>query len=230
MTTDDLKALAQANHMGTPIADVHLMANIIIELSDGVLRLLAQEEARQAGQVDQVQWHKDWIEAVRELKKVQADHDLIEAELVATNVMLDNAVVALRKHKAQQEAREQFERPIREALWINHGCPIPALYGDDGEMQCNELSCRLDFKRQPLHELHALLIGAGRLHVGRIPPRAERCQRCGHPSDWHRADDSQTCDTAEWKFRCLGYDCDGRGFPAGTPESRCGCPDFVRQP
>ena len=40
---------------------------------------------------------------------------------------------------------------LREFLWINHGCPPPALYGDDGEMQCGK--CRLDFKRQPAQEL-----------------------------------------------------------------------------
>ena len=40
---------------------------------------------------------------------------------------------------------------LREFLWINHGCPFPALYGDDGEMQCGK--CRLDFKRQPVAEL-----------------------------------------------------------------------------
>lgn len=56
--------------------------------------------------------------------------------------------------------------------------------------------------------------------------KAETCARCGHPADWHRADDSQTCPMEEWKFRCIGYDCEKPGFVYGTPESRCGCPDF----
>jgi DNA-binding GntR family transcriptional regulator len=34
---------------------------------------------------------------------------------------------------------------LRKLLWLRHGCPVSALYGDDGEMQCN--SCGLDFKR-----------------------------------------------------------------------------------
>lgn len=34
---------------------------------------------------------------------------------------------------------------LRRLLWLRHGCPFPALYGDDGEMQCNV--CMLDFKR-----------------------------------------------------------------------------------
>jgi hypothetical protein len=62
----------------------------------------------------------------------------------------------------------------------------------------------------------------------------ETCQRCGHPPHWHRHDDEacltrhpQPCEPLSAPFRCLGYDCDKPGFPAGTPESRCGCPDFV---
>lgn len=38
------------------------------------------------------------------------------------------------------------ERLLRELLWLRHGCPISALYGDDGELQC--VLCRIDFKRE----------------------------------------------------------------------------------
>lgn len=34
---------------------------------------------------------------------------------------------------------------FRRLLWLRHGCNVYALYGDDGEMQCN--FCGLDFKR-----------------------------------------------------------------------------------
>lgn len=34
---------------------------------------------------------------------------------------------------------------LRRMLWLRHGCSTAALYGDDGEMSCNE--CRVDFKR-----------------------------------------------------------------------------------
>jgi len=37
------------------------------------------------------------------------------------------------------------EMKLRKLLWLNHGCEHAALYGDDGEMQCN--SCMIDFKR-----------------------------------------------------------------------------------
>ena len=34
---------------------------------------------------------------------------------------------------------------LRKLLWLRHGCPFHALYGDDGEMQCS--ACGIDFKR-----------------------------------------------------------------------------------
>lgn len=37
------------------------------------------------------------------------------------------------------------EMKLRQLLWLRHGCSGPALYGDDGEMQCN--NCLIDFKR-----------------------------------------------------------------------------------
>ncbi len=37
------------------------------------------------------------------------------------------------------------EMKLRELLWLNHGCPVHILYGDDGEMQCGR--CLIDFKR-----------------------------------------------------------------------------------
>lgn len=39
------------------------------------------------------------------------------------------------------------DRQLRELLWIRHGCSLGALYGDDGEMQCNACFPMLDFKR-----------------------------------------------------------------------------------
>lgn len=41
---------------------------------------------------------------------------------------------------------EEENKKLRELLWLNHG--HNGLYGDDGEMQCNE--CILDFKRLPV--------------------------------------------------------------------------------
>ena len=44
-----------------------------------------------------------------------------------------------------------IESALRRELWINHGCPFAALYGDDGEMQCGQ--CLIDFKRMPIADL-----------------------------------------------------------------------------
>lgn len=40
---------------------------------------------------------------------------------------------------------------LRRLLWLRHGCPFAALYGDDGEMSCD--ACRLDFRRMPAAEI-----------------------------------------------------------------------------
>lgn len=37
------------------------------------------------------------------------------------------------------------EQTLRRLLWLHHGHSGPAIYGDDGEMQCHE--CPLDFRR-----------------------------------------------------------------------------------
>lgn len=42
---------------------------------------------------------------------------------------------------------EAENKILRKLLWMRHGCPFSALYGDDGEMQCG--NCRIDFKNQP---------------------------------------------------------------------------------
>lgn len=43
---------------------------------------------------------------------------------------------------------EQENKELRKLLWLNHGCPINRLYGDDGEMQCAK--CIIDFKRNSI--------------------------------------------------------------------------------
>lgn len=65
----------------------------------------------------------------------------------------------------------------------------------------------------------------------------DKCQRCKHPSSWHRHSDEgclsthpQPCYPEIAPFRCIGYDCEKDGnYPGGTPETRCGCPDFVQE-
>lgn len=51
------------------------------------------------------------------------------------------------------------EEILRQLLWLNHGCDINTLYGDDGEMQCG--SCGFDFVRMSAPELEAAFIKRG---------------------------------------------------------------------
>lgn len=46
---------------------------------------------------------------------------------------------------------EEENKILREYLWLNHGCSYPALYGDDGNMQC--LKCMLDFKKDTIETI-----------------------------------------------------------------------------
>ena len=52
------------------------------------------------------------------------------------------------------------------------------------------------------------------------------CERCKHPQDWHRLDDSTNVSPTDpaAKFRCIGYDCEAPGPPK---HNACDCPDFV---
>ena len=47
--------------------------------------------------------------------------------------------------------KKSFNRRVREFMWANHGCPLPNLYGDDGELQCNE--CMIDFRRMKIVDI-----------------------------------------------------------------------------
>jgi hypothetical protein len=50
------------------------------------------------------------------------------------------------------------EHDLRMSWWLSHGCQFGALYGDDGEMQCN--ACCVDFKRMTGQEIAAALKNA----------------------------------------------------------------------
>lgn len=57
-----------------------------------------------------------------------------------------------------ESALADVELKYRRTLWAGHGCGS-ALYGDDGEMQCNNSTRHglLDFKRDPLVHLEGSL-------------------------------------------------------------------------
>ena len=49
---------------------------------------------------------------------------------------------------------------LRRLLWLLHGCPIATLYGDDGEMQCNNIVVHklIDFVRDTSSEIEDKLM------------------------------------------------------------------------
>jgi hypothetical protein len=60
------------------------------------------------------------------------------------------------------EDYKQLETELRELYWKGHGCSIALLYGDDGEMQCNNIDRHrpLDFKRESLDVIKEELMRA----------------------------------------------------------------------
>jgi len=59
------------------------------------------------------------------------------------------------------DGTEKEQPDERKTLWLNHGCPIGALYGDDGEMQCNNMTEHrpIDFLREPIEQIKQILKG-----------------------------------------------------------------------
>lgn len=60
----------------------------------------------------------------------------------------------------QRDALKAIDEEWRRTFWVSHG-HAGLIYGDDGEMQCNVLPNRCDFKRDPisrvvLHVVEAL--------------------------------------------------------------------------
>ena len=57
------------------------------------------------------------------------------------------------------EALYRENKQLRELLWITHPCVEK--YGDDGELQCNQPDCMIDFKRMPAQEITQRLLDKG---------------------------------------------------------------------
>ena len=58
---------------------------------------------------------------------------------------------------------ETDEHVLRRLLWLRHGCPGHALYGDDGEFQCS--ACMIDFLRASPADIEARFIQISEPHV-----------------------------------------------------------------
>jgi hypothetical protein len=67
---------------------------------------------------------------------------------------------------ARLTALEREVAGLRRLLWLRHGCPMGALYGDDGEMQCS--ACGLDFRFDPVDRIEARFIAQGAAAVREV--------------------------------------------------------------
>lgn len=78
-------------------------------------------------------------------------------------------------------------RELRKVLWLNHGCDIGALYGDDGEMQCGR--CIIDFLRATPEQLVSALqrrgpVAALRTERDRFRTALEQARELSYASRW----------------------------------------------
>lgn len=84
-----------------------------------------------------------------------------EVSALQTDAVSDERVVSEREVREGQVALPApdlavtpwIEQRLRQEWWSGHGCSFHALYGDDGEMQCNAATCMRDFKRDPMEVL-----------------------------------------------------------------------------
>ena len=56
---------------------------------------------------------------------------------------------------------DDMELGLRRKLWVNHGCSGSALYGSDGEMQCN--TCGVDFKKESIEVIASKVLDQSRI-------------------------------------------------------------------
>lgn len=80
---------------------------------------------------------------------------LLEERLRQAEDTRDAAQNEATKQTLLKRGLENDIKSVRGYLWLSHGCQRSSLYGDDGEMQCNAPTCRIDFKREPIQELLA---------------------------------------------------------------------------
>jgi hypothetical protein len=76
--------------------------------------------------------------------------DELNAEVADQHVKAIAKLLGCEYHQvvAEVEGAKKENINLREQIWLRHGCIPPALYGDDGEMQCS--ACGVDFRSDPI--------------------------------------------------------------------------------
>lgn len=83
--------------------------------------------------------------------------DIINQAFSQITALIDEEIKMASAHQelddftALKRLVEIDEKRLREYLWLSHG--HEGLYGDDGEMQCNQPNCGLDFKRDDINKI-----------------------------------------------------------------------------
>lgn len=99
----------------------------------------------------------------------------LQQELAEAREMMAGMAKVCEQHRADLDRFQQEQQELRQLLWLNHQHSSAEVYGDDGEMQCNDrhqngedhLIGVLDFKRQPLLELASAICSMLRFHARR---------------------------------------------------------------
>ncbi len=88
---------------------------------------------------------------------------------------------------------------LRQLLWVWHGCPFEARYGDDGEMQCQGVPDGhgvIDFKRDPVTLIQDMLQAPSLRYVAEH--QDDRCRHCGVTRWTFEATSPCSAATHEW--------------------------------
>lgn len=79
------------------------------------------------------------------------------AHFIGGKIAYQSVISELKDIESNSSGQDLKEMKLREYLWVNHGCSVGSLYGDDGEMQCS--NCVIDFKNCSEDDLVKLLQG-----------------------------------------------------------------------
>jgi hypothetical protein len=95
-------------------------------------------------------------EVLEQVKSAEGESIIEEGmKLLGLKDLSDEELARVRAATPQVTPTSAFEQKYRCLLWETHagGTHSTALYGDDGEMQCNHAACMIDFKREPIAQI-----------------------------------------------------------------------------
>ena len=131
--------------------------------------------------------HADALEVVlSEVERLRAQPSVVICleERALGNGGCGACALCCKEHREAREKAEAELLQLRLLLWLTHGHSGPALYGDDGEMQCSS-GGYCDFKRATLDEIR------DHLEPFRARESRERWEHLTTPDVYQPTDDPQ---------------------------------------